>query len=362
MEAIFVGSVNAKSTSDRSLSAFSSEQRLLAIQRLTALWAFTESGLGGMLHAFQLPFTGLIIGGMAVLLITLIAFFAGEEPIRILHSMLIVLIVKAMVSPHTPVTAYVAVSFQGILGFGLYKYFRVNRFTILLLSLIAMLESAVQKLLVLTLFFGRSFWVAADDLTDYVTRQLGVAQINGSNWIIGIYLSIYLVGGLLIAWMAHKTIGELFIEKPLFNGIADKVMNTELPVKHKKNQRIWIWLILLLMISVALFLLAPDDHKGWMAVLKAFIWTSTAILLWYGLLSPIITRLIQRILKKKAGRYSEEVSNALSFLPELKQFAFIAWRESNRFSGLHRLRYFCSVLVQWSLTGLVKAPPANKST
>ncbi|MFZ9754542.1 MAG: hypothetical protein ACO3DK_00750 [Bacteroidia bacterium] len=31
-----------------------------------AFWAFVESGLGGMMHAFHLPFTGIFIGGAAV--------------------------------------------------------------------------------------------------------------------------------------------------------------------------------------------------------------------------------------------------------------------------------------------------------
>ncbi len=58
-----------------SVNQSSIEQRQLAVQRLTALWAFSESGLGGILHALQMPFTGLLVGGMAILLISLIAFF-----------------------------------------------------------------------------------------------------------------------------------------------------------------------------------------------------------------------------------------------------------------------------------------------
>ena len=92
-------------------------QHSLAIQRLTALWAFAESGLGGVLHAFQIPFTGLVIGGFAVIIITLIAKFSDHHYQQILKSFLIVLIVKAMVSPHTPVPAYLAISFQAIMGF-----------------------------------------------------------------------------------------------------------------------------------------------------------------------------------------------------------------------------------------------------
>jgi len=148
------------------VAEFTGEQRKAAIQRLTALWAFAESGLGGVLHALQVPFTGLIVGGMAIVLISLIAWFAQPKYRQVLQSTLIVLIVKAMVSPHTPPTAYLAVSFQGLLGFGLFSLFRVNLVSILLLAVISMLESAIQKLLVLDLFAGLSFLHAAQTFTD----------------------------------------------------------------------------------------------------------------------------------------------------------------------------------------------------
>jgi hypothetical protein len=42
---------------DKAIENLSKEQKLAAISRLTALWAFAESGLGGVLHALQIPFT-----------------------------------------------------------------------------------------------------------------------------------------------------------------------------------------------------------------------------------------------------------------------------------------------------------------
>jgi hypothetical protein len=56
------------------------EKSAVSIARLTALWAFVEAGLGGILHAFKVPFTGLLVGGMAVMLITLIAHFSNGIP------------------------------------------------------------------------------------------------------------------------------------------------------------------------------------------------------------------------------------------------------------------------------------------
>lgn len=332
------------------INNFSAQQCKLAVQRLTALWAFAESGLGGMLHALQVPFTGLVVGGMAVLLITLIAFFSQQHYKTILHSLLIVLIVKATVSPHTPFPAYIAVSFQALAGFVLFSVLQINLLSILLLSVLAMMESAIQKLLILTLFFGQSFWKAADGLTDFVAKQFGMATTNGSNWIIGIYLLIYFIGGICIAWMAYKTIKEIFVEKDLPALDAAFFNEGIVAINKKRNRKRWAIVIILVIVAALLFLFAPDAKQGWIAVLKTLSWTSAVILLWYLLISPFITNFIKTMLKKKQSRYGEEVANALSFLPLLKQLSAAAWRSSNQYRGWRRLRCFSSIMVNWSLT------------
>ncbi|MFT5818187.1 MAG: hypothetical protein ACI95K_001675, partial [Lentimonas sp.] len=71
------------------------------ISRLTALWALSEAGLGGVLHALQSPFTGLFVGGFAIVLGSLIAYFAEDKWNTIFRSLLVVLIIKLAVSPHS---------------------------------------------------------------------------------------------------------------------------------------------------------------------------------------------------------------------------------------------------------------------
>ena len=39
--------------------------------QLTALWAFVEVTLGGMLHALRVPLTGVVVGGTAVAIISI---------------------------------------------------------------------------------------------------------------------------------------------------------------------------------------------------------------------------------------------------------------------------------------------------
>ena len=236
------------------------------MQRLTALWAFTECGLGGIMHALQVPFTGLLVGGMAVIMISLIADFSEYNYKQILKSAIVVLIVKAMVSPHTPFPAYIAVAFQAVLGYGLFSLFKVNFFSIVLLSTIAMLESAIQKLLVLTLFFGESLWKAMDSMIALLANQFGSIVANGSYWIVGIYLFIYLAGGFFIAWLAYRTIKSFDTEHPALvletsAEINSTIINTKRNSGKNNYKKLWILIILMIVLSAVLFVFADDDKQ-----------------------------------------------------------------------------------------------------
>ena len=348
--------------------SFTSQQRINAIQRLTALWAFTESGLGGIMHALQIPFTGLLVGGMAVIMICLIAEFSNHAYKQILKSVIIVLIVKAMAAPFTPVTAYLAVSFQGLLGFALFSLLQVNFFSIILLSTIAMLESAIQKLLVLTIFFGESLLKAVDNMIAFAGKQLGYIVSNGSHWIVAFYLAIYLAGGFFIAWLAHRTIKNFDTANPLYILQESAKINADLtksskPAKKAGFKKIVALILIMVMLSVVLFLFSTDNKQGWVEVLKTITWTLSAMLIWFVLIGPLFTKSIQKLLKKKESRYNEEVATALSFLPVLKILAALAWQQSKLHTGFKRWLFFFTAFIYaaltYSETGLIDETPLN---
>jgi hypothetical protein len=350
-------------------SALSKEQRSIAIQRLTALWAFTESGLGGIMHALQFPFTGLLVGGMAVIMICLIADMSERSYKSILKSAIIVLIVKAMVSPYTPFTAYIAVSFQALLGFGLFSLLRINFISILLLSTIAMLESAMQKILVLTLFFGKSLWKAMDSMLEWLSKQLGSSISNGSYWVIAVYLFIYLAGGIFIAWLAKRTIRSFKEDMPVFvlekhGSLTPVAPVTVKSAPQKRFKKIWILIFVMLTISAMLFIFSNNQNQGWLEVAKTISWTISAILLWFMVISPLLTKAMQRFLHKNESRYSDEVLRTLSFLPVLKQLTGLAWQQSKLHKGANRLYFFFVSLIHATLTYSDSAEPGvlNKST
>jgi hypothetical protein len=184
-----------------------------------------------MMHALHIPFTSLLVGGMAVIIICLIAEFSEHNYKAILKSAAIVLVVKAMSGPFTPVTAYIAVSFQALLGYALFSLLGVNFISIILLSTIAMLESAIQKLIVLTLFFGQSLWKAMNNILAFAGSQLGHIISNETYWVMAFCLFIYLLGGIFIALLSFTTISSFNAGRLAFILNETDVISTALIVE-----------------------------------------------------------------------------------------------------------------------------------
>src|SRR5690349_1311344 len=139
--------------------------------RITALWAFSEAFLGGILHGLQVPFSGLILSAFAAICISALAMKDHAKG-KIIHATILVMIVKATLSPHTPVTAYFAVSLQGLFGelmFAVAGYKLACYGT----AVFALLQSACQKLIVLTILFGMGFWKAMDEFLVSVMETFG---------------------------------------------------------------------------------------------------------------------------------------------------------------------------------------------
>ena len=106
----------------------------------------------------------------------------------------------------------------------------------------------------------------------------------------------------------------------------------------------------MLLLSAILYFFAKDTKQGWLAVVKTTSWTLSAILVWYMLIGPLITKAIQKFLHKKESRYSDEVLKTLSFLPVLKKLTAIVWKQSKLRSGKERWIYFFSALIHATLT------------
>jgi hypothetical protein len=260
-----------------------------------------------------------------------------------------------MAAPFTPFTAYIAVSFQALLGYLLFSLLRVNFISILLLSIIAMIESAMQKLLTLTFFFGNSLWKAMDKMIAFASEQLGYIVTGGSYWVVGIYMAIYITGAFFVAWFAFGTIKNFKTGNPAFTLRQSSGINTDEPISTEPVKKNWykkflFLLLVMILLSLILFLFTPDKKQGWFEVVKTISWTLSALLLWFVLIGPLLTKGIQKLLKKKQNRYSDEVAGALAFLPVLKKMTTLVWQQSKSYKGLKRWHYFVTGLIYATLT------------
>ncbi|WP_323786997.1 hypothetical protein [Psychroserpens sp.] len=312
------------------------------IDKLTALWALNESGLGGFLHVFKTPFTGIIVGGIAILLISLIAYYAENKWKAILKALLIVLIIKMAVSPYSPFGAYVAVSFQALVGAFLFSKFSWKGATLMVLGMVTFLESALQKLLILTIVYGTELWDAINIYGAYVQRKMDfVSETSTASVLVTTYLLVYGICGILAGLFIRSMIKIISNKKQdnfylVPNEIEPEKKTTKAAFKFKV---VWIWLLTVTIIVLA-FTFFGGDLFGWQKGVYIMLRSLLILLLWYLVIGPFLLKLVQKYLSTKKSKYKDDISNAMDLFPYFRQIILYTWKETKYLKGYTRFKYF----------------------
>lgn len=314
------------------------------IDKLTALWALNESGLGGFLHVFSTPFTGLIVGGISILMISLIAFYAENKWQAIIKALVVVLIIKMAVSPYSPVGAYVAVGFQGILGAFLFSKFSCKGATLVVFGVLTFLESALQKLVILTVLYGTAFWEAVDIYGQWVQTKLQLFMASStSSVLIAVYLSVYALCGIL-AGLFIRSIVDILASKQqedfyINSDDKDIDMLKYKPKVRSKRKLIWIWLVTVAVLVIAFGILG-DSLLGWKKAVYILLRSLLILMLWYLVVGPLILKVVQSYLVKKKSQYQQDISNTMDLLPYLTPIIRQSWKETSHLKGYTRFKFF----------------------
>ena len=318
----------------------SQQNKSIVITRLTAVWALSECALGGIMHALKIPFTGIFVGGLAVICIALIAFHTDSVFKEVLKATVIVLMVKAGVSPHTPVPAYIAVSFQGLLGALFFSTIRNFKIAAPVYGCIAIAESAIQKFLFTTLIFGKSVWVALDIFVKSVLQDLHLPNdFSFSFWMVTLYIIVYAAWGLMLGFFISGmpvALGEIKNEK-----LKIEKENTTFAETKKTNK--WVsYFLILAFISIVFFLEGKMNH-----ILYIVLRSLAITMMLFVIVRPIIVSLINYLGKNK----KEDVSKVMNLLPEIRSYvkpSFILAKKSC--NGLKRYKYFVLYLIHFSIS------------
>lgn len=312
---------------------------------LILLWAFAESGIGGILHALKLPLTGIFVGGIAIICIALISYFTNNR-LTILKALGVVLLVKFTVSPHSPWQAYVAVIFQAYLGYFLFKSNNHFKIKCLFLSIICMLESAVQRVLITVLIYGTNFMKAIDKAALALAQSLGLNDLPSLVFsIFGLYIVVHIAVGIGLGWWLPnipERLWHLELEVPDSHVPLQKV------VRKKGFLTILSGFVILVVILFIIKLLVPE-----MLVSSLLFIFFRSLLVSIGLIffvGPFIKSLIMKYSVDKTNQNQILFREILNDVPDFTSKAISLVNFVNKeYSGFQKFKVYILGLLQLSL-------------
>lgn len=320
----------------------------LIYYRLIALWVFCEAMLGGIIHGAKIPVSGLIVGSCAVICISLIAYYAPAKGF-ILKATLIVAIFKLMLSPQAPPTAYFAVFFQGLLGEALFWNRKGFAWSCLIFATLVLLESGLQRIVILTIVYGNDLWPAINTFINGITGQTTLT--NYSFFLVSGYVLIHFITGVSVGLWSGRLPQKIQSWTALH---SDYLLNTNIdnpdkaaidlpPKKKSRMSYIVIWFMLLLLYLQSTFnigdaLLSPN------IAMRIFIRSLLMILTYYFLVGPCVTWLLRRWLQKRKVKENEMIEKILQFLPNTQHLVSKSWQLSSEKKGGKRI-LLCSQII-----------------
>jgi len=305
--------------------------------RLIALWVLAETFLGGLLHAFRIPLTGVFIACFSSLFISLIYSTTGTSK-KVLHATLIVLVFKMLLSPHAPLGAFLSVALQGTFGAIILALVPSQKAARMLVTVFAYLQSATMKLISLTIIFGMAFWDALDEfmlsIVDYFPFLSTI--LSAKNLVLS-YLGIYLVTGIIAGWMIGKV--TLAANRSMIKSVED-----DLEAHVKKNRKVnFEWTIIAILAIISFIPIIPDSFRD-MSLRAAIILT-----LWQLILGPLVKKALFKFLGNKKSGLLREIHLIEGILPEMRKNLKISWKAASGQKFIQRIPFFVKTWVQISL-------------
>lgn len=314
--------------------------------RITALWAVSESILGGLLHGLKIPITGILVGGLAVIYLSMLARMIS--PKAILKATILVMIIKGILAPHSPFGAYFAVGFQGLMGYVLFRTLPSSGVAAVLLGLVNLLESALQKLIVTTLIFGMDVWVALEEFIAYVMGQMGHRGEGYLESLLWVYIGIYTLAGLFFGILAHWIPAKLYEYPKRYPELKlpspNASLTAEIPKRKRRNKPgkililgLWGFLALLFVIQ---WLFPHLELLPSTRILQLLLRSFLFIVGWLLVLGPLLTQWLRKWLSDKQSKWAGDLEQVMGLLPQTKWLFLASWKASGIKSGAGRLWYF----------------------
>ncbi len=323
--------------------------------RLIALWVLCEAMLGGIIHGLKIPVSGLVVGSCAIVCICLIAWYVPQKG-AILKATVIVAIFKMMLSPQAPPPAYIAVFFQGLLGELLFWNRRMYTVSCILLAVLGLLESGLQRILVLTIVYGNDLWKVINNFMNGLTRQKETT--NYSLIIGGGYVLLHLLTGIALGIWTGRLPRRIsaWRETREYAIMVNSDTSIPLPAHARKKKKLRTGVFIVWVLLIALYIqsyykigtpLLPSHIS-----MKIFLRSLIIILGWIFIIGPLLTQLLHTWLKKRQSKSQQDIQEVLSLLPSTQRLVAECWKRSAGNKGWKRIIAFSKMVLVNALTPL----------
>ncbi|MEJ8757902.1 hypothetical protein WG947_12885 [Pontibacter sp. H259] len=308
--------------------------------RITALWALSEALLGGVLHALHLPGTGLFVGGAAVLCISLLAHFCPDRK-AILKATVLVLLIKGILSPHTPPGAYLAVSIQGGLGYLLFQSKRYFKISCFLLGILTQLQSALQRLVVMVFMFGADLYQVAHGFVNYILKKAGFPEGEYVLYIVLAYLGLHVLMGVLVGWIAGRLPDKLKQQQvvnfpELKAGSIQELTAGKPKTGRGKKSLITLVSIVSVILIAGLYVGILSYNTAYTILLRGVL----VLVLWVWVISPFLKKILLKWSHTRKTKLANELSQVLDLMPFIKLLVINCWASLSGHSLAYRLLLF----------------------
>lgn len=332
----------------------------LAAAKLTALWALSEGGLGGILHATRLPLRGVILACIAVVSICLISRVSRNRTAA-LRAAVVVLAIKAVLAPHSVGGAYIAVLNQAIIGTVCMAVFGPSLFGCMLVGALNLIETSLHHLFWATLLGGMNFWASLNRiLMRFQVWLTGQAVVEDpAQWVVVFYVAVHLLSGLaagFIAWRLPRVAQQILASQPkapLIEAEPDDG-STDDRSRRKKRRR-WVktgrgMLFILVVIAMAGPGLAAEGYGPWYwRVSFAALRLICVVAVFLFVVRPLVMYVLEKVLRR--GRRHSHFDDTLAAVHALQDETAMIWRRASGMRLWRRLPHCVAVLFATALVG-----------
>jgi hypothetical protein len=320
--------------------------------RLITLWVICEALLGGIIHGLKLPVSGLIVGSSAVICISLIGYYNSSRG-AIIKATVVVAIFKMMLSPQSPFAAYIAVFFQGITGEAIFRGKNNFRFRCFVFAIIALIESGIQRIIVMTVIGGKGIWIAINNFISGISGQEQVT--NYSLYLCCGYLAMHIIAGIIAGNISSKI--PSFAERHRTrNKLKLKVnIDESIPVPEitRRKKGTWMFVTWIVLLSIFIHAKLSPQHALIPENIVMHLLMRSAIIIstWVVIINPVLLFFLKKWLEKRKNDSPILITHVSNLLPEMRQLAKQSWKLSASENGYKRLTLFFRIVIINSLAG-----------